>query len=431
MTKQLNDKTSSESSVVKSSRSEPGKLEWLKSIAIAIFIALCIRWSVAEPFKIPSGSMEPTLHGDPRLFHGDRIAVNKHAYGVRFPFNGFRFPFTQKTIWYSDKFLWEGPDPERWDIVVFKSNEGNDVLHDTLVKRVVGLPGERIRIQGGKIFINEEMQELPEGMPDVEYTFESYSNGYGLLPDDEHSLIPEGHFLMMGDNSAHSRDGRWFGWMPKHHMLGEVTSIWFPVTRWDDFTGYTKSFWWIGFWTLVGIYTVARFTVGRLWHVDSGSIGGAVVNGEHVLIRFALGMPLPFTSKRVTKGRALKRGELVLFKTKPEAKGEWKGLVGVVAGLPGERVFLDDGALKVNDEPVGGDLGSLCFSKDGKDDLYGRSKGKEYSSVPDGHVYLLNEEGGAGLDSRSLGWIPLEQVLGTATHVWWPIQRARKVKSLG
>jgi signal peptidase I len=414
----------------KSGKSEPGKWEWVKSISIAIFIALCFRWPVAEPFKIPSGSMEPTLHGDPRLLHGDRIFVNKHAYGIRYPFNGFRFPFTQHTIWYTDKFLWEGPDPERWDIVVFKSNEGPNVQHDTLVKRVVGLPGERIHIQNGKVYADGKELKLPDDMPDVEYTFEPYSNGFGLLLDDEHSLIPEGHFLMMGDNSSHSRDGRWFGWMPKYHMLGEVTSIWWPVSRWDDFTGYTKSVWWIGFWVLTGLYTLARLTVGRSWRVDSGSIGSAVRNGEHMLIRYVLGIRVPFTSRHLTKGRPLRRGELVLYKIPGAAKGEWEGLVGVVAGLPGDRVFLDDGALTVNDQPVGGDLGSLRFAKDGKDDKYGRSKGKEFSLVPDGHVYVLNEEGGADLDSRSLGWISLERVLGAATHVWWPIRRARKVKPL-
>ena len=124
-------------------------LEWTKSIGIAIFLAMLIRWPVAEPFKIPSGSMEPTF------FNGDRIFVNKHSYGIRFPFNGFRIPFTRTTIWYSDKWLFKGSEPERWDIVVFKSAE-HRVEHDTLVKRIVALPGETVQISGGRLFINGE-----------------------------------------------------------------------------------------------------------------------------------------------------------------------------------------------------------------------------------------------------------------------------------
>ena len=282
-------------------------LDWFKSICIAIALAMVIRWFIAEPFKIPSSSMEPTFHGDQRFFRGDRIFVNKHAYGVRFPFNGFRVPFTRKTIWYADGWLRRGPAPQRWDIVVFKSVEPG-APHDTLVKRVVGLPGERVRIRAGKLFINAEPVRLPEDLPDVYYTQPQNSNGYGLLRDDAHALVPEGHVFLLGDNSGHSRDGRWFGWVPQHHLLGRVTSIWFPVTHWRDFTGFTATWWWNGLWLLLGTYLIARLFVGRSVGVYGEGLGGVVNRGEHVFIRFALGLPVPFTGRRLGRGRKLQRG---------------------------------------------------------------------------------------------------------------------------
>jgi signal peptidase I len=398
---------------------------WLRSILIAVFIALCIRWPVAEPFKIPSGSMEPTLHGDPGFLRGDRIFVNKHAYGIRYPFNGFRFPYTSKPLWYADSMLWEGDDPERWDIAVFKSVEPGAV-HDTLVKRIVALPGEKVHINQGKIEINGAPVEFPDDMPeDMYYTFEPMSNGYGLSTEDERSVVPEGHFFMLGDNSSSSRDGRWFGFVPKNHILGEVTSIWWPVPRWDDFTGYTSSWWWIGFWGMVGAYILMRLTMGRFWKADSNLPGALVRKGEHVFIRYALGVPVPFTQKRITSGRDLNRGETVLFRTRFEDGGDWQGVLGVVVGLSGERVMLDSDGILV-DNVRRSELGvGWNLKKDNPNDKFGRSKGKEFSLVPDGHVFVVNPESTPTEDSRCLGWIPLENVLGSVSMVWWPPHKAR------
>ena len=99
--------------------------EWLRSAAIALFVALAIRWALVEPYRIPSGSMETTLHGDPGFGKGDRVFVNKWFYGIRFPF--------------MNKRMWTGSPPERWDLVVFMSVE-EDAFHKTLVKRIVGMP---------------------------------------------------------------------------------------------------------------------------------------------------------------------------------------------------------------------------------------------------------------------------------------------------
>jgi signal peptidase I len=134
---------------------------WLKIITVI----LLIRWAGCEPFSIPSGSMEPILHGDPRFLHGDRVGVNKLIYGPRVPFMNKRlFPLAE---------------PKRWDIVVFKTLD-KQAEHGTLVKRVVGLPGERVHIAEGKIWINGAPVEPPDPLRGVlHYTAElTQDEGY-------------------------------------------------------------------------------------------------------------------------------------------------------------------------------------------------------------------------------------------------------------
>lgn len=118
-------------------------MAWVGIILFILFIKGCI----LDQYTIPSGSMEPTLKGDPRFFMGDRVLVNKWLYGPRIPFTTRR--------------LWKWADPERWDIVVFRSIEP-DAEHPILIKRIVGLPGERVQIRDGKIHINGEVVEPPE-----------------------------------------------------------------------------------------------------------------------------------------------------------------------------------------------------------------------------------------------------------------------------
>lgn len=403
------------------SRGTSTAIEWIKSIAIAIGIAMLIRWPVAEPFKIPSGSMKPTL------LIGDRIFVNKHAYGVRFPFNGFRIPLTRTTIWYTHKWLWNGPTPHRWDIVVFKSVEPN-AEHDTLVKRVVGLPGEHVLIRGGHIYINGKMVETPPSMPKEMYTQAPRSNGYGLIDDDEHSLVPPGHVFLLGDNSEYSRDARWFGFVPKRNLLGRVTCIWWPPSQWRDFSGFTRSWWWIGGWTLLGVYLFLRLFVGRSVKVYSEGLADVLERGEHVFIRFGLGVPIPFTTARVGSGRGPQRGEVVLYKP-PKDSGAPDLLLGIVAGLPDEKVQLQDGQLQINGNALEGQgaLSEPRFTANGQGGKYGLSRGKEYSQVPSGHYFLLTNGRGAAPDSRLLGWIPRDRIVGPARLVWWPIGRWRRV----
>ena len=123
-------------------------VSWLKLIVLI----LVLRWAFVELYRIPSSSMEPTLHGDPRFFHGDRVAVNKLVFGPRVPFTTIRLlPLSA---------------PKRWDIVVFNAVDP-DAPHKILIKRVVGLPGERVNISDGKVYADGAALAPPEKLREI------------------------------------------------------------------------------------------------------------------------------------------------------------------------------------------------------------------------------------------------------------------------
>lgn len=400
-------------------------IEWGKTIVIAGSLALVIRWSIAEPFRIPSGSMEPTLHGHPNFLIGDRVFVNKWRYGLR-------YPFMKKRIYYGDK-------PKRWDIVVFKSVE-EDATKTTLVKRIAGLPGEHVHIEGGHLHVNGEPLPFPPDMPEDMYYTNELEMGipgmshrehmkYGILPDEEYSVVPEGHYFLLGDNSEHSRDGRYWGWVPNEHLLGPVTCIWWPPNHMRDFTGFTETWWWRTLLFVLAVFVVVRLFFGRSWHVRSDAVRSALRKGDHAYInRCVFGWPVPFTRRRFTKGREPRRGEIVLYQCSGEEAGE--ALLGRIAGLPGERVLIEDGVLTINDAPVSEPsvLASLRFDAPEEPAPYGRSRSKSYSLVPDEHYFVLAEVTDEVADSRTQGWVAREELLGTATAVWWPPTRWRRLR---
>ena len=150
-------------------------VSWLKLLVII----LVLRWAFFELYSIPSGSMEPVLHGDPRYFHGDRVAVNKALFGPRIPFTTIRiFPLGK---------------PDRWDIVVF-NNVDPDAEHATLIKRVVGLPGEHVRILNGQIHVNKEPIEPPEELKDIPTVCGSLRQALTALEEDRDFLLQGGVF---------------------------------------------------------------------------------------------------------------------------------------------------------------------------------------------------------------------------------------------
>lgn len=395
-------------------------VEWLKSEAVALGVALMIRWPIAEPYRIPSGSMEPTLHGDDRFGRGDRVFVNKWIYGVR-------YPFMNKRIWY-------GAAPQRWDIVVFKAVR-KDAVHKTLVKRIVGMPGERIQIRDGKVYANDVPLELPATIPqDVFYTSSpSPFSGmmYGVRPEDEYSVVPEGHYLVLGDNSANSADGRHFGWLPNENIVGRVACIWWPPTRWRDFTGFSKTLWWR---TLVGLtllWLIVRLFLGRSWGARNPE--GRGVN--HYFIAFwPLGLRVPFTRWWLWRWARVQRGDLVIYHPQGERAREVGQLMGRIAGLPGEKVTITDGCIHIDGTPLEqpAALAAAHFASEDPDAVYGRSRNRNHCVIPADHYFILSDapqdpDAHEALDSRILGWVAEQDIAGVAVALWWPPRRARRL----
>lgn len=234
---------------------------WTRLIAVVLFIKGC----VVDQYRIPSRSMEPTLHAG-GYFDGDRILVNKWIMGPRIPFTTIR--------------LWQWYEPKRWDMVVFHTIEDKS-REKVLVKRIVGLPGERIKIHHGGIIVNGEKIEKPESMPETNWYFSpddlrKFADPnqramfeellrmdpikYAVSDEDEYAVIPEGHYLMLGDNSMESHDGRMYGWVPANHIFGRVFAIWFPFDRMRDFTGFSQT-WWGPFAIYVPIITLLLWIV--------------------------------------------------------------------------------------------------------------------------------------------------------------------------
>lgn len=177
--------------------------EWTESIIIALIIALFIRTFIVQAFKIPSGSMIPTFE------IGDRIFVNKFIYGARIPFTYIRLPALRQ--------------PQRGDIIVFVSPE---VPKKDFVKRLIAAEGETVEIKNGNIYINGKEIEGPMSIRS-NYYYNRGDYGKEVSP----IKVPEGHYFALGDNSANSRDSRYWGFIPKKNMIGKAILIYWPIQR--------------------------------------------------------------------------------------------------------------------------------------------------------------------------------------------------------
>lgn len=178
--------------------------EYAEAAAIAILLALFIRAFVVQAFKIPSGSMEPTL------LVGDHILVNKFLYGIK-------LPYVQTT-------LIPISEPERGDIIVFIYPE--DKSKD-FIKRVIGIPGDKIQIQGRQIFINGLLFEDRYGYYDEKAG--NPNRSFGPV------VVPKEHFFVMGDNRDHSLDSRFWGFVPSTAVKGKAFIIYWSWPNWNRF----------------------------------------------------------------------------------------------------------------------------------------------------------------------------------------------------
>jgi len=177
-------------------------VDWLITIGIAIAVVLLFEAEVAKPYRVPSPSMEPTLHcAKPTSYcqgsQDDRVIANRLAY---------RFS-----------------NPKRGQIVVFKApakarqecGEGG-----TYVKRLIGMPGDSIVEREGKLTINGK----PLKEPYVKPALRDMGSGYWV--------VPKGHYFFMGDDRAHSCDSRDWGSVPRSSLIGPVLLRYWPPSRW-------------------------------------------------------------------------------------------------------------------------------------------------------------------------------------------------------
>lgn len=222
---------------------KPNPLDWKSkhfwtdgwgSLGLAVFIALFIRWAFVEAYVIPSGSMLPTLQ-----IH-DHIFVNKFTYGLRAPF--------------SESWLVKFREPERGEIVVFKYPRDMSTF---FIKRIVGLPGDKIFYQNGTLYINDKPMEKTVPASDINYKWlreadfqrdgnfmdskDNYVHFTEKLEGVDHSvlirkgdiydeygpvIVPADSLFMMGDNRNNSSDSRVWEFLPKKNILGKAMFVW-------------------------------------------------------------------------------------------------------------------------------------------------------------------------------------------------------------
>jgi signal peptidase I len=219
---------------------EPLYVDYAKSFLPILAIIFFARSFLFEPFRIPSGSMKPTL------WVGDFIFVNKFAYGLRWPSDNSKFMDVNQ--------------PERGDIVVFKFPKDDKTDY---IKRVVGLPGDTVMYKNKNIYIMSQCKtnakcepkkirqdlvaqngHLDDGRPLDVYTEYLNEAGYTVAknrgPQRIHDyrytngamstwVVPEGHYFVMGDNRDNSNDSRFWGFVPEENLVGQATAIWMHI----------------------------------------------------------------------------------------------------------------------------------------------------------------------------------------------------------
>lgn len=223
----------------------PEIVEHAAGFFFVILIVLVLRSFVFEPFRIPSESMVPTLQ------NGDFVVVSKFAYGVRLPITN------QKII--------EVGRPDRGDVVVFRYPQKPEI---DFIKRIIGLPGDKIGMQDNQLYVNgipatytnqqaftayavdscgeTLLESIPreDGAKQLHTILDDTNNcskKAGVMPSGfSEIMVPDGHFLVMGDNRQHSSDSRRWGFLPEANLAGKATYIWFNWRFWDHTPQFSR-----------------------------------------------------------------------------------------------------------------------------------------------------------------------------------------------
>ncbi len=223
---------------------EPLYVEYARAFFPVILIVFLLRSFLVEPFRIPSGSMLPSL------YIGDFILVNKFAYGIRLPV------VNRKII--------DIANPRRGDVVVFRFPHDPSINY---IKRVIGVPGDRVVYKGKVLYINGQPMEQSNERP---YNAAAFGELYGEVwrateslngirhdilkmdrpdPEGAERVVPAGHYFVMGDNRDQSNDSRFWGFVPDENLVGRAFLIWFS---WDLADRGDKWFWQRILWERIG-----------------------------------------------------------------------------------------------------------------------------------------------------------------------------------
>ena len=220
-------------------RREPVVVEYARAFFPVILIVFVLRAFIVEPFRIPSGSMMPSL------LAGDFILVSKFSYGIRFPGLNIK--------------LIDSGSPERGDVMVFRYPDNPSVNY---IKRTIGLPGDHIVYRDKRVYINgklmpqemtrpyllresgerlTEMQQWSEDLGTVKHNLLKHGDKSDLVLEYK---VPEGHYFVLGDNRDRSNDSRYWGFVPEDHLIGKAFMIWFSWDLADNQSAFWNKILW-------------------------------------------------------------------------------------------------------------------------------------------------------------------------------------------
>ncbi len=170
-------------------------IDWLKAILIAVLIVAAVRHFLFANYIVNGESMMPTIE------EGNRLIVNKIEVEFR--------------------------SPDRFDLIVFHANSEEDYI-----KRVIGLPGDRIEYENDQLYVNGEPVDEPYLDDYKKLLFDGQlTEDFTLLDKTGHSTVPEGHYFVLGDNRRHSYDSRHIGFISKNEIVGIVNLRYWPLDR--------------------------------------------------------------------------------------------------------------------------------------------------------------------------------------------------------
>jgi signal peptidase I len=200
---------------------KPWYREYAEALFVAAILALIIRTFVIQAFKIPSGSMEDTL------LIGDHLLVSKFIYGVQVPFVDGRYLTIR--------------EPQRGDVIVFEfpEDEGKNFFQRRdFIKRVIGVPGDTVEVRNKQVFVNGELQQIPQA---IHKESNVVAPGFGPRDFMPPVTVPPDNYFVMGDNRDRSYDSRFWGFVEESKIKGlAFIKYW----SWDSQAGWLDKVRW-------------------------------------------------------------------------------------------------------------------------------------------------------------------------------------------